>query len=162
MQRKKESTSAHHISRSSSNISSSFLFFWSTIIQVTCPPCATGGDALYNQITVMDFDNNEPFQVIYRVGCLSSSSSLCSSGVYYGGRMPNPAYILVNGVHCCTLYRWRLCFGYLSFRVYLNTLFRYCSPLIIIEMQWKMQARIRGIIFGSGAWRVLTGITFYS
>lgn len=59
------------------------------IIQVTCLPCATGGNALYNQITLMDFDNNEAFQVIHRIGCLRTFPAQCSSGVCCGGRMPN-------------------------------------------------------------------------
>lgn len=73
----------------------------------------------------MEFDNNEPFSVIHRIGCLwafsSSELSLCSSGVHYGGRKPKPAYILINGAHCGTVYRYRFCLGYLSFSVILKS-----------------------------------------
>lgn len=88
----------------------------------------------------MDFDNNEPFWVIYRIGCLwaySAQGSQCSSAVCYGREMPNPAHILVNRLHYSTTYRWRLCFGNLSFSVILKCHFGYCSPLLINSKEIK-------------------------
>lgn len=100
----------------------------------------------------MGSDNNEPFQVIYRIGCLRAfpaQGSQCSSGVYYGGRMPNPAYILANGVHCSTLQMETLFWLSIIWGESKNSFWVLFSTSYNSKVMGNT-ARMRGIIYSRG------------